>query len=93
VHQNGAGNGAVFSSNRRQQKSQHPVTKILKYFVSLGIVGTGIVWIIAATRAGSALFPAWIALGSLTIVVGLISLLARDRLAQDGSCSFHLSGN
>ena len=52
---------------------------ILEYLVSLGIVGVGIVWIIVATKAGSALFSAWIALGFLTIAVGLISLLAETR--------------
>jgi len=55
------------------------VNNILEYLVSLGIVGVGIVWTVAAAKAGSALSPAWIALGILTIVVGLISLLAETR--------------
>jgi hypothetical protein len=54
------------------------VNNILEYLVSLGLVGAGIVWIVAATKA-TALFPAWIALGILTIAVGLISLLAETR--------------
>jgi hypothetical protein len=55
------------------------VNNILEYLVSLGIVGVGIVWTVATTKAGSALSPAWIALGIPTIVVGLISLLAETR--------------
>ncbi len=50
----------------------------LEYVISLGIIGFGI-WIIAETKAGSALFPLWIALGGLAVAVGLLSLLAELR--------------
>lgn len=55
----------------------------LECVVSLGILGFGI-WIIAATRAASTLFPLWIALGMLTIAVGLFSLLAEVRMSARG---------
>ena len=48
---------------------------ILAYLVSLGIIGTGVIWIVASTN--SSVF--WIALGVLTVAVGLISLLTEFR--------------
>jgi hypothetical protein len=50
---------------------------ILAYLVSLGIIGTGVIWIVASTNSTTSVF--WIALGVLTVAVGLISLLTEFR--------------
>jgi hypothetical protein len=50
---------------------------ILSYLISLGIIGAGVVWIIAGTiSTASALC---IALGVLTIAVGWISFMVEFR--------------
>ena len=46
----------------------------LAYLISVGIVGFG-VWVVAAAKTGSDVFPIWIVLGLVTIAVGLMSLL------------------
>jgi len=51
--------------------------RILPYLVSLGLIGTGVVWIVAGTTAAN---PAiWSTLGGLTMAVGAISLLGEFR--------------
>jgi len=50
---------------------------ILAYLVSLGIIGTGVISIVASTNSTTSVF--WIALGVLTVAVGLISLLTEFR--------------
>ena len=51
--------------------------RILPYLVSLGLIGTGVVWIVAGTNAAN---PAiWSTLGGLTMDVGAISLLGEFR--------------
>jgi len=50
---------------------------ILAYLVSLGILGTGVIWIVASKNSTTSVF--WIALGVLTVCVGLISLLTELR--------------
>jgi len=51
--------------------------RILPYLVSLGLIGTGVVWIVAGTNAAN---PAiWTTLGGLTMAVGAISLLGEFR--------------
>jgi uncharacterized membrane protein YphA (DoxX/SURF4 family) len=46
---------------------------ILAYLISLGIIGAGVIWIVAGTT--SATSALCIAIGLLTIAVGLISLV------------------
>jgi len=50
---------------------------VLAYLISLGIIGTGIAWIVAGAK--SATSAMWIVLGVLTIAVGLISFLTEVR--------------
>lgn len=50
---------------------------ILAYLISLGIIGTGVVWILLGVN--SATSAIWIAIGIVTIAVGLISLLTEFR--------------
>ena len=55
------------------------IDRILPYLISLGLIGTGVVWIVGSTNAAN---PAiWMTIGGLTIAVGTISLLGefRDR--------------
>jgi uncharacterized membrane protein YcjF (UPF0283 family) len=52
----------------------HPT---LAYLVSLGIVAFGVIWVVAGMK--SATWAIWIAIGVLTIAVGLISLLTEIR--------------
>jgi hypothetical protein len=51
----------------------------LAYLISLGIIGFGVIWIVVGAKAGSATLFVGIALGVLTIIVGLISLLIEVR--------------
>jgi hypothetical protein len=51
--------------------------KVLAYLISLEIVGTGVLWIVAC--ANSATSAIWIGMGILTIAVGSISLLTELR--------------
>jgi hypothetical protein len=48
----------------------------LAYLISLGIIGAGVVWVVAGTSPATVLF---ITVGVLTIAVGLISLLTEFR--------------
>jgi hypothetical protein len=50
---------------------------ILAYLISLGIIGTGVIWILLG--ANSATSAIWITIGIVTIAVGLISLLTELR--------------
>jgi hypothetical protein len=50
---------------------------ILAYLVSLGIIGAGVIWIVAGTN--SATSAVCIAIGVLTVAVGLISFLTELR--------------
>ncbi len=49
----------------------------LAYLISLGIIGSGVIWIVASTH--SAVPALCIGIGIPTIVVGLISLIAEWR--------------
>ncbi len=51
--------------------------RVLAYLISLGLVGTGCVWIVAA--ANSMTSAIWITIGVLTIIVGATSLLLEFR--------------
>ena len=46
---------------------------ILAYLISFGIIAFGTVWAFVS-NAGSTMAPAWLVLGILTVVVGLVSL-------------------
>jgi phosphate starvation-inducible membrane PsiE len=46
---------------------------VLSYLISLGIVGVGLAWIV--TGRDSATSAIWIAIGVLTVAVGLWSLV------------------
>ena len=50
---------------------------ILPYVISLGLIGTGVIWILASTNSASAAI--WITIGGLTIGVGAISLFGEFR--------------
>ena len=50
---------------------------VLPYLISLGLIGTGIIWIVAGTNSVNAAI--WITMGVLTIDVGAISLLFEFR--------------
>ncbi len=47
------------------------------YLISLGIVGIGVVWILAGANSATSII--WITIGILTIAVGLISFLTELR--------------
>jgi uncharacterized membrane protein HdeD (DUF308 family) len=51
----------------------------LAYLISLGIIGFGILSILLGIKSNSATPLLWIALGGLTVVVGLISLVVEVR--------------
>ena len=51
--------------------------RILPYAISLGLIGTGVIWIVASSNSASAAI--WITIGALTIAVGAISLLNEFR--------------
>ena len=52
--------------------------RILPYLISLGLIGTGVIWIVVAgTNSASAAI--WSTIGGLTIAVGAISLLGEFR--------------
>jgi hypothetical protein len=46
---------------------------ILAYLISLGLIGTGVIWVVAGTNSTTSALS--VATGVLTIAVGLISLL------------------
>jgi hypothetical protein len=50
----------------------------LAYLISLGIIGVGIAWIVVA-GTNSATSAIWMAIGALTVAVGLISLVIELR--------------
>jgi uncharacterized membrane protein HdeD (DUF308 family) len=50
---------------------------VLAYLISLGIVASGVIWIVAGMN--SATSEIWITIGALTIAVGLISVLTELR--------------
>src|SRR5215471_11781955 len=49
------------------------IDTILAYLISIAIITFGIVWAFVS-NAGSAVAPAWLVLGILTVVIGLVSL-------------------
>ena len=51
--------------------------RILPYVISLGLIGTGVIWIVASTNSASAAI--WITIGGLTIAVGAMSLFGEFR--------------
>jgi apolipoprotein N-acyltransferase len=51
--------------------------KILAYLISLGIMGSGIFWIVMSAHSAASVI--YIAIGIPTIVVGLISFFAELR--------------
>ena len=51
--------------------------KILAYLISLGIIGSGVFWIIMNAHSADAVI--YIAIGVPTIVVGLLSLFGELR--------------
>ncbi len=51
--------------------------RVLAYLISFGLVGTGGVWIVAATNSMTSAI--WITIGVLTIIVGALSLLLEFR--------------
>ena len=51
--------------------------RLLAYIISLGIAGTGVIWIVAGK--GAATPAVSIAIGVVTVAVGLISLLVELR--------------
>jgi hypothetical protein len=51
--------------------------KILAYFISLGIMGSGVFWIVMSAYSAAPVI--YIAIGVPTIVVGVISLLGELR--------------
>jgi hypothetical protein len=50
---------------------------VLAYLISLGIIGAGVMWIVAGTNPATSVFS--VAMGVVTIAVGLISLLGELR--------------
>jgi hypothetical protein len=52
------------------------IDTVLAYLISLGIIGAGVIWIVAGTNSATVLF---ITVGVLMIAVGLISLLTELR--------------
>jgi len=50
---------------------------ILAYLISLGIIATGVIWILVGVN--SATSAIWITIGIVTIAVGLLSLLTELR--------------
>jgi hypothetical protein len=57
--------------------SERMNNRILPYLISLGLIGTGVVWMLASTNAADAAI--WITIGGLTIAVGAISLFGAFR--------------
>ena len=53
------------------------MNRVLAYLVSLGIIGAGVIWMVAGTY--SAISELCIAMGVLTIVVGWISFVIEVR--------------
>jgi len=50
---------------------------VLAYLISLGIIGVGVIWIIACANSPTSVI--WITVGVLTIAVGLASFLTELR--------------
>jgi hypothetical protein len=61
---------------KQPRGSDAMIDTILAYLISLGIIGAGVVWVVAGTSPATVLF---ITVGVLTIAVGLISLLTELR--------------
>ncbi|MBV8701614.1 hypothetical protein [Bradyrhizobium sp.] len=51
--------------------------RVLPYLISLGLIGTGVVWIAAAANAVTSMIS--MTVGVLTIAVGALSLLLEFR--------------
>ena len=66
--------GALRGDGRKQRRgSDAMIDTVLAYLISLGIIGAGVMWIVAGTNPATSVLC--ISLGVLTIAVGLISLL------------------
>ena len=53
------------------------MSNALAYFISLGMIGMGVIWIVVSASSANSVF--WIVIGVLTIVVGLASFLTELR--------------
>ena len=62
---------------KQRRGSDAMIDTILAYLVSLGIIGAGVIWIVAGTNSTTSVLC--ITIGVLTIAVGLISLLTELR--------------
>ena len=51
--------------------------RILPYLISLGLIGTGVVWMLAGTNSANAAIS--FTIGGLTIAVGALSLFGEFR--------------
>ena len=62
---------------QQRRGSDAMIDTVLAYLISLGIIGAGVIWIVAGTNPATSLLC--ITVGVLTIAVGLISLLTELR--------------
>jgi hypothetical protein len=70
--------GAPRGDVKKQRRgSDAMIDTVLAYFISLGIIGAGVIWIVAGTNPATSILC--ITVGVLTIAVGLISLLTELR--------------
>ena len=62
---------------KQRRGSDAMVDTVLAHLISLGIIGAGVIWIVAGTNPATSVLC--ITIGVLTIAVGLISLLTELR--------------
>jgi hypothetical protein len=62
---------------KQRRGSDAMIDTVLAYLISLGIIGAGVIWIVAGTNSATSVLC--ITVGVLTIAVGLISLLTELR--------------
>ena len=62
---------------KQRRGSDAMIETVLAYLISLGIIGAGVIWIVAGTNPATSVVC--IAIGVLTIAVGSISLLTELR--------------
>ena len=62
---------------KQRRGSDAMIDTVLAYLISLGIIGAGVIWIVAGTNPAPSVLC--ITVGVLTMVVGLISLLGELR--------------
>jgi len=63
--------------NKQRRGSDAMIDTVLAYLISLGIIGAGVIWIVAGMNAATSVLC--ITVGVLTLAVGWISLLAELR--------------